>query len=79
MLDCFFFKIFFFFSKDVTIVSHGALLRIKMNFTARELFNLFCHCFVLQAANCIGQGPGNDMFENTKMIGQRLYSKAKVG
>ncbi|XP_071808796.1 putative neutral ceramidase C [Asterias amurensis] len=30
-----------------------------------------------QAANCIGQGPGNDMFENTKMIGQRLYSKAK--
>ncbi|XP_022101333.1 putative neutral ceramidase C [Acanthaster planci] len=30
-----------------------------------------------EVANCLGRGPGNDMYENTRMIGQRLYEKAK--
>lgn len=27
---------------------------------------------------CMAKGPGNDMFESTRIIGQNIYLKAKV-
>ncbi|KAG8326755.1 Neutral ceramidase [Homalodisca vitripennis] len=27
---------------------------------------------------CVAQGPGKDMFESTRIIGERIYSKALV-
>ncbi|NXC30382.1 ASAH2 ceramidase, partial [Campylorhamphus procurvoides] len=34
-------------------------------------------CPVGGAAMCMAQGPGNDMFESTRIIGQNIYLKAK--
>ncbi|XP_027548664.1 putative neutral ceramidase C [Neopelma chrysocephalum] len=34
-------------------------------------------CPVGGAAMCMAQGPGSDMFESTRIIGQNIYSKAK--
>ncbi|NXU36090.1 ASAH2 ceramidase, partial [Drymodes brunneopygia] len=34
-------------------------------------------CPVGGAAMCMAKGPGNDMFESTRIIGQNIYSKAK--
>lgn len=31
-----------------------------------------------EAKHCIAFGPGNNMFESTEIIAQRLYRKAKV-
>lgn len=31
------------------------------------------------AQYCIAFGPGEDMFESTKIIGERMYAKALVG
>ncbi|XP_038060222.1 putative neutral ceramidase C [Patiria miniata] len=30
-----------------------------------------------EPTNCLGGGPGNDMYENTRMIAEKLYEKAK--
>ncbi|XP_014114959.1 PREDICTED: neutral ceramidase [Pseudopodoces humilis] len=35
-------------------------------------------CPVGGAAMCMAKGPGNDMFESTRIIGQNIYLKAKV-
>ncbi|NWT06263.1 ASAH2 ceramidase, partial [Mionectes macconnelli] len=34
-------------------------------------------CPVGGATMCVAKGPGNDMFESTRIIGQNIYSKAK--
>ncbi|XP_030058950.1 putative neutral ceramidase C isoform X2 [Microcaecilia unicolor] len=45
--------------------------------TGESCDNPNSYCPVGGAKMCIAMGPGNDMFESTRIIGEHIYSKAK--